>query len=192
MGRARDPKRGGIGEAELKYIRAVEAVIREGRPMTPVEFARSQGLSGTSSFKRYPILKRILNLYGWLSAPDKMRGPFPSLIDELAGETLAAYDEILDRVEALEKARATERSELEARIDLLEAENDRLKGVLSYTIAHFVGRSMERGNEIEAKLRHWARELGADPEQPQSVSRAIDRLFKSVGIGGVLDDTDGS
>jgi hypothetical protein len=177
-----------IGDAEFRHIRALEAVIRDGRPMTPVEFARRQGLSGTSSFKRYPTLKRILNLYGWLSAPEKMRGPFPSLIDEFAGEALAANEDLRARLAAQIEAHAAERSTLQARIEDLEAQNDRLKGLLSYTIAHFVGNDMERGTEIEAKIRHWARQLGADPEQQQIVSHAIDRLFASVGIRGILDD----
>lgn len=173
--------------AEWKYIRVLEQKIREGVPLTPVEFARSLGLAGTSSFKRYHTLKRLLNLYGWFSSPSRMRGEFPSLLSEITESGLEAFESYEEKVSDLQAQHRGERSKLAERISELEAEVQRLQAVLTYVVARFVGNDVSRVKELEELIQSWHVSVGEDPEDQRTDSRAIEELFALAGLRGMVD-----
>lgn len=173
-----------IGEKERNYLRELEQFRREGVPLTPTDFCREVGLAGSSSIRRYRVLKAALNEYGWRTAPDRMRGPQASLlaaVDLGSDPQIAALEEKVGRLESELHKKENLRTELQLR----EAEVNSLKGILMSFVAHFSRDDVHRARDIESVLFALLREHlpeGAVPDIVLGDSATEDAIRK------LLDD----
>lgn len=151
-----------IGPRERELIKQLELFQRQGVPLTPTAFCERVGLAGTSSIRRYRVLKQMLNDYGWVTQSDKMRGtrvpavvlpsPDDPRVARLEGRIKRLEDE-LKATEALKHELKRSRTQL-----------GQARGVLMALVAQITEANAGRAQEVEARLLELALAHAAEQE----------------------------
>jgi len=171
-----------ITPREYELLKKLEQFRRDGVALTPAKFCEEMGLAGTSSIKRFSALKAALNLYGWQTSPDKMRGTRPTLLEPAPIGEDPRVERLQREVEALKEKLAS----LEGLKDEIKEKDrriDRFRGVHMALLAHHVRSDARRAIDVERRLLELTREVaGADgvPENPPGSSGIEDVLREAA------------
>lgn len=140
-----------IGNRERTLLRKLEEFRQKSVPLTPREFCRLVGYSGTGSIRRFKVLKAALNDYGWKTMPGLMRGEAPSTVADF---DLTPDPRVLELERETERLREESRELLELRTELATVRRDLIaaRGILMAMTTHFAAADYRRAQDIEARL----------------------------------------
>lgn len=154
-----------LGTRERELIRLLELYKRQGVPLTPTVFCKKVGLAGTSSIKRYKVLKSMLNEYSWQTNAEKMRGhrghQATVEIEHLDDPRVERLEAKILRLEDALKAAGDVKGELSR----CRTQLQQVRGVLMALVAEITGASPGRAQEVEARLLElaWAHASVCEP-----------------------------
>lgn len=144
-----------IGPTEMALLAELETCKRQGIALLPQDFATRVGRAGTSSFKRFLMLKAALHEYGWQTRPERMRGNRPHLLQQLSLGPDRENQKLRAQIKRLEVALSVAENENEG----LKADGVRrkdevgyLRGLLMSAVTTFVGSDSQKAGAIESRL----------------------------------------
>jgi hypothetical protein len=174
-----------VGATERRLLERLETFRRRGVPLLPSDFASKVGLAGTSSLKRYIVLKAALHEYGWQSAPARMRGNRPSLLTQLQLGPSAETEKIakdLARARAELEEVAEQKDMLQRELEGQQKQTKELKGVLMATINLLTGSDVEMARRLDAKLLDMIRGGTETEESNSALNRTIIDIRSRRGV----------